>query len=231
MENYRIIIVEDNLSLRQELVDHLTDDGFTVRGVEGGDELTAALSDSHADALIIDLNLPFEDGITITKRIRKALPDIGIVVLTARVMSVDRQEGYEAGADVYITKPAKPDELTTVLRNLCRRVKRPELPACWRLDQRNLSLLTPLAAKINLTQSECKLLTELALSSQCLENHKIIELMGDVDTNDAALKVRIEQLVSRIRQKIAPFNEGEPSIRAIRGKGYKLCIPLTLTAE
>ena len=219
MEQYRIIIVEDNLSLRQELVDHLSDDGFIVKGVEGGEELTAALSSSPADALIIDLNLPFEDGLTITRRIRKALPDIGVVVLTARVMSIDRQQGYEAGADVFITKPAKPDELTTVLRNLCKRVKRPELPASWRLDSRNLSLLTPLAAKINLTSSECKLLTELALSSQCLEIFKIIELMGEVDTTDAALKVRIEQLVSRIRQKIAPFNDGEPSIKAIRGKG------------
>ena len=140
MHQHRIIIVEDNESLRTEIEDHLKDDGFWVRGVEDGFELNQALSESPAEALLLDLNLPNEDGLEITKRVRKAYPNIGIVILSARVRSIDRQQGYEAGADVFITKPAKPDELTLVLNNLCRRIARPVSPHQWKFDPMQLTL-------------------------------------------------------------------------------------------
>ena len=231
MNKNRIIIVEDNYSLRQELEDHLKDDGFLVRIAESGAELTQALSEESAEALVLDLNLPNEDGLDIARRVRRAYPNMGIVMLTARVRSIDRQMGYEAGADVYITKPAKPDELTIVLKNLCRRITRPDSPDKWRLDPRNLTLLTPLAAKINLTVTECNFLKELAVSSDLLENHRINELVGETDLAESINKVRIEQLISRLRQKISLFTDGEPSIKAVRSKGYKLLIPMIVSND
>jgi len=229
MHQHRIIIVEDNESLRTEIEDHLKDEGFWVRGVEDGFELNQALSESPAEALLLDLNLPNEDGLEITKRVRKAYPNIGIVILSARVRSVDREGGYEAGADVYITKPAKPQELTIILNNLCRRISRPNLPAKWKFEPSNLALLTPLSARINLTLTECNFLKELAISSDLLENHRITELFGEIDLPESVNKVRIEQLVSRLRQKISLFTDGEPCIKAVRGKGYKLLIPLEIS--
>jgi DNA-binding response OmpR family regulator len=229
MHQHRIIIVEDNESLRKEIEDHLTDDGFWVRGVEDGFELNLALSESPAEALLLDLNLPNEDGLEITKRVRKAYPNIGIVILSARVRSIDRQQGYEAGADVFITKPAKPDELTLVLNNLCRRIARPVSPHQWKFDPTQLTLTTPLSAKINLTLTECNFLKELILCGELLENHRITELFGEIDLPESVNKVRIEQLVSRLRQKIMLFSDGAPCIKAVRGKGYKLLLPLQMS--
>jgi len=117
-----VIVVEDNLSVLEALVEHLQSEGFRVRGVETGHALDAALAERPADALVIDLNLPFEDGISITKRVRQTLPGIGILILSARVHALDRLVIYSSGADVYLPMPASPQELTLELRALCSRV-------------------------------------------------------------------------------------------------------------
>ena len=119
-----VIVVEDNQMVLEALVDHLQSEGFRVRGVETGQALDAALAVRLADALVLDLNLPFADGISIAKRIRRALPGIGILILSARVQPRDRVDGYESGADVYLPKPVSPQELTLALRTLCSRVAR-----------------------------------------------------------------------------------------------------------
>jgi CheY-like chemotaxis protein len=85
-----VIVVEDNLSVLEALVEHLQSEGFRVRGVETGHALDVALAERPADALVMDLNLPFEDGISITKSVRQKLPGIGILILSARVHAQDR---------------------------------------------------------------------------------------------------------------------------------------------
>ncbi len=114
-----VVVVEDNETLRDELVLYLSEEGFAVRGVGGGgQELNEAIEALPTDILILDLNLPGEDGISITRRIRRSLPTVGIIMLTARLRSTDRLEGYASGADVYLTKPTRPEELVAVVRNL-----------------------------------------------------------------------------------------------------------------
>ena len=120
---YSIIIVEDNVAVREALCEHLGAEGFEVRGVSDGDSLTTAMAQRPADALVLDLNLPLEDGISIATRVRQACPGIGILILSGRALLSDRVDGYTSGADVYMTKPAAPDELTAVLHNLCRRLQ------------------------------------------------------------------------------------------------------------
>ena len=129
-----VLLVEDNIALREALQDQLSYSGFAVRGVGDGQELNQALAIAVPDVVVLDLNLPDEDGLSIAKRLRQALPQIGIVMLTARVRSIDRQEGYESGADVYLTKPVKPSELTTVLQTLCRRMAPLVSPDSWLLQ-------------------------------------------------------------------------------------------------
>ena len=104
-----VMIVEDNARLRLELSDYLRDEGFDVTAVSDGDEMNSALESQMPSIVILDLNLPGEDGISISKRLRSALPHVGVVMLTARVRSIDRNEGYAAGADVYLTKPTSPE--------------------------------------------------------------------------------------------------------------------------
>jgi len=129
-----LILVEDNEALSQELENYLTEEGFDVRCADGGEALNQALLERPADVLILDLNMAEEDGISIAKRIRKSMPEVGILMLTARVLSADKLAGYESGADVYMTKPARPAELAAAIRNLLNRLA-PQLVATkWILD-------------------------------------------------------------------------------------------------
>lgn len=223
-----VILVEDNISLREALEHHLVDAGFSIRGVGDGQELNQELAISKPDVIVLDLNLPEEDGISIAKRVRLAYPSMGIVMLTARVRSIDRHEGYDSGADVYLTKPVNPSELTTVLQNLCRRISPQEDNQAWSLHLASLQLVSPAKEVIKLTVSEAKLLQELALSGELLSMSRLIEVFGDIDLPEPTNKLRIEQVVSRVRRKMDVLLGGQPSIKAVTRLGYKLFVPVVI---
>jgi len=118
MHTYAIVIVEDNLAVQEALCDHLREQGFDVRGVDSGAALDAALAQASAHALVLDLNLPGEDGHSIALRMRARFPRMGILMLSAALA------GAGAGArqpqvDVYLRKPAQAQALTDALRALC----------------------------------------------------------------------------------------------------------------
>lgn len=226
--NNSVILVEDNISLREALEHHLVDAGFSIRGVGDGQELNQELAISKPDVIVLDLNLPEEDGISIAKRVRLAYPSMGIVMLTARVRSIDRYEGYDSGADVYLTKPVNPSELTTVLQNLCRRISPQVDNQAWSLHLASLQLVSPAKEVIKLTVSEAKLLQELALSGELLSMSRLIEVFGDIDLPEPTNKLRIEQVVSRVRRKMDVLLGGQPSIKAVTRLGYKLFVPVVI---
>lgn len=226
--NNSVILVEDNISLREALEHHLVDAGFLIRGVGDGQELNQELTISKPDVIVLDLNLPQEDGISIAKRVRLAYPSMGIVMLTARVRSIDRHEGYDSGADVYLTKPVNPSELTTVLQNLCRRISPQVDNQVWSLHLAALQLVSPAKEVIKLTVSEAKLVQELALSGDLLSMSRLIEVFGDIDLPEPTNKLRIEQVVSRVRRKMDVLLGGQPSIKAVTRLGYKLFVPVVI---
>lgn len=223
-----IIIVEDNETLREELALYLTEEGFAVRGVDCGADLNAALDAQSADILILDLNLPHEDGISIIARMRGAFPALGIIVLTARVRSADRIEAYTAGADVYLSKPTRPEELAAVGRNLFGRLKPGAGAAQWQLDVAALALRAPSGAEIGLTGGETRLLKELAFSGQCIDHATLVARLGDELQSEKTNRARIEVLVSRLRAKLAAHADGGLDIKALRGRGYQLSCPLAV---
>jgi DNA-binding response OmpR family regulator len=226
--NNSVILVEDNIALREALEHHLNDAGFSTRGVCDGQELNQELAISMPDVIVLDLNLPEEDGLSICKRVRQAFPAIGIVMLTARVRSVDRHEGYDSGADVYLTKPVNPSELTTVLQTLCRRISPQVDSQSWSLHLSSLQLVSPLKEVIKLTVTEAKLVQELALSGDLLSMSRLIEVFGDIDLPEATNKLRIEQVVSRVRRKMDVLLGGQPSIKAVTRLGYKLFVRVVI---
>ena len=226
MSSFNIIIVEDNTELRLGLGDHLEQEGFRVSAPEDGENLSSVINEKAPDAILIDLNLPNEDGIDIIKRVKRAYPRLGVVVLTARVRNIDRKLAYEAGADVFLTKPAGADEVSTVLKSVCRRIAPPIQDKEWILDLRGHRIVPPGGHAIELTGRECLLLHELALSAHLLSFQRLFEVLGDVEVTEQVNKIRVEQLVSRVRQKLAPMLGGGASIKVLRGKGYRLCIPL-----
>jgi len=118
MHTYAIVIVEDNLAVQEALCDHLREQGFDVRGVDSGVALDAALA--HAHALVLDLNLPGEDGHSIALRMRARFPRMGILMLSAALAGAGAGAGArQPQVDVYLRKPAQAQALTDALRALC----------------------------------------------------------------------------------------------------------------
>ena len=228
MASINIIIVEDNIALRQSLEDFLSSEGMLVRGVESGEELDREIIKAVPDALVMDLNLPGEDGIDIIPRVRKAYPDMGVVVLTARVRTQDRKDAYAAGADVFLSKPAGAEELSNVIHALVRRAKSASGTDAWVLERWAHQITPPHNEPIPLTPSECLLLHALALSPDLLPFHRLLTDFGDPAMDERTNKVRIEQLVYRVRQKLSAFSNGAPTIKVMRGQGYRLCIPIVM---
>ncbi len=217
-----VIVVEDNETLRDELVLYLLEEGFSVRGVGSGPELNQAIELLPTDILILDLNLPEEDGISITRRVRQSLPTVGIILLTARVRSADRLEGYASGADVYLTKPTRPEELVAVVKNLFARLDKPMSPAPWQLDMSGLLLNSPTGVRIELTANEARLLMALAVNGQFMDHAALLSRFGDESQSEKTNKARLEVLISRLRTKLTPHVSNGFDIRAVRGQGYQL---------
>lgn len=226
--NASLILVEDNVALSQELENYLTEEGFDVRCADCGTALDQALLDRPADLLVLDLNMAEEDGISIAKRMRTSLPGVGILMLTARVTSADKLAGYESGADVYMTKPAKPAELTAAIRNLVRRLKPEVAHAKWVLDTKRMALRFHNTKAIDLTNIETELLKILALRGGCVDTEFIQPLLQDQSIDGAKFKLRLEVLISRLRAKISPHMGDANPIKPVRGRGYQLCMDVEI---
>jgi len=226
-----ILIVEDNYALRESLADYLQGAEFDIRCVDDGQELNEALAKRGCDVLVLDLNLPNEDGISISKRIRKAYPKMGIIILTARIQGKDRFESYESGADIYLTKPVAPNELKTVLLNLSQRIDRIEERKQWIFDPKTFSLKTPDEQTIKFTATESAVFLELAVAGGLLPLHILIQRFGEIDSSEEHNKVRFEKLISRIRSKIKPYFQEEISIQSVYKQGYQLMLQVTINNE
>lgn len=223
-----IIVVEDHRLLRDELVDYLSSPDWHVRGVSSGRELDVAMTETPADVLVLDLNLPQEDGISITRRIRKAFPEIGIVMLTARGDQADRALGYGSGADVYLTKPTHVGELESVLFNLSCRI-RPRDDVQLMLSEHLLRLTHADGRSASLTNSEYRVLRLLVgTPGQELGYAPLCELLYPDDDAVSQSRQRLAVLMTRLRQKMQEEMGVEQCVKSVRGQGYRLTVPIRL---
>jgi two-component system phosphate regulon response regulator OmpR len=223
----RILVVDDDPALRDLLTTYLAANGFAVEAVGDGAAMRAALAGGLPDAIVLDLMLPGEDGLALTRAIR-AQSNVPILMLSARGEEVDRVIGLEVGADDYLAKPFGPRELLARLRALLRR----GLPAAgadmapaaeqrfgpFVLDAAGRRLFRD-GAEIHLTSAEFDLLAAfLARPNRVLSRDTLVDLLKgyDRDPFDRSIDIR----VTRLRRKI----EAEPSapvyIRTVRGEGY-----------
>jgi len=113
-----IIIVDDNPAIREALAEYLLDTGYTVRTAGDGPALDLLLQARPADALILDVNLPGENGYAIASRVQEALPWIGILILSAQLKSVPSQT-HASIADLQLAKPLEPQALVQALGEVC----------------------------------------------------------------------------------------------------------------
>jgi len=218
----RILVVEDEPGLREQLADSLKSAGYAVDTAADGENAQFLGETEPYDAIILDLGLPMVDGISVLKAWRAAGIAIPVLILTARDGWSEKVDGLDAGADDYLTKPFEMGELLARLRALIRRAAghaSAELE-CGpvRLDTRNARLWVA-GEPVRLTALEFKLLAYLmhhpgkVVSRTELTEH-IYDQDFDRDSNT------IEVFVNRIRKKL-----GVDIIGTVRGLGYRLESP------
>ncbi len=225
-----IIVVEDHDALRRLTVEVLTRHGHNVLGVDCAEAMPDQSGLFAIDLMVIDLNLPGEDGLSLAARIRAAQPGIGIIMVTARNLTRDRLDGYENGTDIYLTKPISSDELLAAVRVLTRRM-RPEGPsgASFRLSVAKLCLQGP-EGKVSLSGLETAVLAAFVRAKdQQLESWQLIEL-AEKQVNEAS-KRALEVQIVRLRKKLEQSGADKSCIKALRGRGYRLCLRLELSAD
>jgi len=227
----RIAVVEDDPLLRQEIALHLKKIGFTAFELNNGKGLDDLLSSEIIDALILDLNLPGEDGLSIAKRIRLIHPKMGIIMLTARSALIDRLKGYESGADVYLSKPIASEELVATLLSLNNRITNQNKQDTYTLDLPNRQLLGKETwQKVSLTDHEKMVLLFLIQAKDQTASSEALCSLLNFKEDEYARKRSLESMLSRLRKKIASIDilDNEVAIKSIWGVGYQLCLKIAI---
>jgi len=223
-----IVVVEDNDDLRDATVDALRQEGHHVIGLDCAEALPEQSAWRRIDLMVVDLNLPGEDGLALTKRVRALQPGIGIIMVTARGLSVDKRQGYTSGADIYMTKPVSLEELGAAIQSLTRRLKPAEdAGAGMTLDLSRHVLRTPSGTQVTLSSQECALLAALSRAAECrLETFQLIDILRKADAEDP--KAAVEILIARLRKKLVHAGCQDLAIRSIRNWGYQMSARLEL---
>jgi DNA-binding response OmpR family regulator len=224
-----IIVVDDELDLRLMLKDYLSLQGFRVRLAEGGAELDRHLAEGPADLLVLDVNMPDEDGFAIARRLRAAGRRTGILMLTAAGDVPSRVRGLDGGADDYLAKPVRLRELLARVRSVLRRLEAEPSPSpnkhrCHRfgrctldVDARRLEDET--GAEVPLTAMEYDLLATFACHPrQVFSRERLSQLAHGrpVPPGDRSVDIRI----ARLRQRLEPDPSSPAVIHTVRGEGY-----------
>jgi DNA-binding response OmpR family regulator len=215
-----IAIVEDNRALRESLVDVMAAEGHEVEAFDSAEALWSWGHIETVDILILDLNLPGEDGICVARRVRADHPGIGIVMLTARGEPEERRNGYESGADIYLTKPSSAPELTSSVEALARRLNQSKTePRTLVLDCVALTITGP-ADSVALSAAEVELLAEFSRApGNRLDIGRIASLIGG---EDGVSKAAIEVRIVRLRKKLIGAGASGQPITSIRNHGYQM---------
>lgn len=217
----KIVLVEDNDDLRDLLKRDLAKSGYDISVASCAEDLDDLASTMVFDVMILDINLPGEDGLSIARRFRRPSPHVYIIMLTVREHLEDRISGYEAGADIYLPKPISSVELTAAIKGIERRIAGTQGRASAVLNSRAMTLSG--TSTVLLNQTEVILLKALCESDGGkLPYFRLIELCGD--TVESRSKATLEVRFVRLRKKMLEAGLGENAIKALRNYGYQLTI-------
>ena len=233
--NGRILIVEDDVSVREMLAEYLGTHGYEAVQADGGTVMREAVEKSLPDVVLLDVNLPGEDGFTLARFLRERY-DVGIIMVTGSADLADRVAGLEVGADDYVVKPFELRELRARVKSVMRRMQarppaspaaespgpsvssRVRVAACA-LDVASHQLFAVDGREIPLTGMEFDLLKAFVeRPNQVLNRDQLLTLTRDREWEpfDRSIDIRI----ARIRRKIEADPEHPQAIRTVRGAGY-----------
>lgn len=226
----QILIVDDDREICALLADYLESNGFEAFAAADGCGMWHQLDRERVDLVVLDLNLPGEDGLALCRDLR-ARSSVPVIMLTARGEPLDRILGLEMGADDYMVKPFEPRELLARIRNVLRRHS-PQLDegnadakrirfAEWTLDLVARHLLSAQGTVVVLSGAEFRLLKILLQHPNRVLNRDQLSLLTkgrDADPLDRSIDLQI----SRLRQKLEEDAKNPTVLKTVRNEGYVL---------
>jgi len=222
----RLLVVEDEVTLQQQLRADFEAQGYTVDATADGKEALYFATEYSYDAAVVDLGLPGLSGLEVIGRLRARGSRLPILILTARGRWQDKVQGLEAGGDDYLTKPFQPEELIARVKALLRRSAgaAQDLVRCGPLElDLGAQQVSVNGAEVELTSFEYRLLEHLVrerkrvLSKDELAAH----LYPHDEERDSNV---IEVLIGRLRRKLDPEGKLQP-LETLRGRGYRFALP------
>lgn len=225
-----ILIVDDDPDIRMLLAEYLEGNDCHTLTAADGEGMWRVLEKQAVDLVVLDLNLPGKDGLTLCRELR-VKSDVPVIMLTARDTTLDRIVGLEMGADDYLGKPFEPRELLSRIRTVLRRTQSPrdkggDEPeklhfAGWTLDLTARHLINPQGVIVSLSGAEFRLLKIFATHpNHVLNRDQILNMTQgrDADPFDRSIDLQ----VSRLRQKLGEDARMPQIIKTVRNEGYVL---------
>lgn len=218
-----ILVVEDEPSLREGLVDLLTSEGHVVEAVGDGETALRRGREGAFDLVLLDLMLPRMDGLEVCRRLRDVKPNVGILVLTARGAETDKVVGLKRGADDYVTKPFGTQELLARIDSLGRRLAVEAAPERVEADgavfdlgrcvvERDGTTETLTAREANLLRLLHRYRSRAVSRAELLE--EVWQAPGDLQTRT------VDMCVANLRQKIERDPREPTIVVTVKGVGY-----------
>ncbi|WP_027706747.1 two-component system response regulator TorR [Zooshikella ganghwensis] len=237
MQQYHVLVVEDEPVTRAKLVDYFLQEGYRISEAADGNEMRSILQNEKIDLIMLDINLPGEDGLLLTRDIRST-SDVGIILVTGRTDRVDRIVGLEMGADDYVTKPFELRELRVRVKNLLWRISKVDqvkqqlrqefseekqadrgvLFGPWTFDIPR-RMLSKGDSPVKLTKAEYEVLLAFVTNpNSVLGRDQLLSLISHrvEQPNDRTIDV----LVRRLRSKIEDNPRNPRYFVTIHGEGY-----------
>lgn len=232
------MIVEDDPVTRAKLAAYFKAEGYRVSTAGDGVAMREILAAEPADLLMIDIQLPGEDGLRLTREQRER-SDVGIILVTGRSDTIDRIVGLEIGADDYVVKPFDQRELLARVKNLIRRVQAAATAAPspqrrsflgWTLDLSSRALSSSNGTFIDLTRAEFKALALLtANAGTVLSRDRLLHEIAHRDWDPADRTVDV--VIRRLRKKLNDDPRQPKLIVTSHGEGYLFAVPLERPAS
>ena len=219
---FHILVVDDDDRIRELVKEYLVENNFLVTTSKNAYDAKEKLQIIKFDILILDIMMPGESGLSLTKEVKKN-SSTPIILLTAKGEAEDRIEGLEIGADDYLIKPFEPKELLLRIRNILNKIKKPALP-----DEIYIG-----KALVNLKKLDIKI-EKKVIKINPKEKEVLVKMLsspGEVFSRDDIGKIinikkerTIDVMITRLRQKIETDPKNPKYLQTIRGSGYVLWI-------
>lgn len=234
-----VLVVDDEAAIGDLIRNYLTRHGMRVSVAADGTGMRRIMAEDPVDLVLLDLGLPGEDGLSLTRHIR-AHSNVGVIIVTGTGESVDRIVSLELGADDFVSKPFDLRELLARIRSVLRRTAAASTPgaptgqpapqggmrfAGWHLDVQSRRLFTPDGTEVPLTTGEFDLLKVFADNpNKVLSRDRLLQATRNRDA--APYDRAIDMQIARLRRKIEVDADKPVLIKSVRGAGYIFTAPV-----